>query len=328
MVPRKWSGLGHWLMAATLLSMACEVQAQVTNTIYQDNFSRTGMLNGSTPSLANASHAAWTGFPELFTDGFEISVTNATPTNGNYNNAFLPFTPQAGHIYTLSVGIKETRGNNHWLAFGFAQNALLNNYYAADNIGMGWLLQRADDSEVQLFLGPGMRGDATLSSSGSTNVFNRYSIVLDTTAANASSGWTITFYRNEIQVAQDVYSLNPAIRYVGIGADGATGYYRDFSLSDYIPTNFAAGGYRNVAFWSEPGVQVEVSSHSFRNGAMKAEGNACPLNRPFIPGQPDSRCWISSEYEHLPQWVWIHFPNPRRIDKVVLYAVNMATSPI
>ena len=93
-------------------------------------------------------------------------------------------------------------------------------------------------------------------------------------------------------------------------------------------TNVGAGDYRNVAFWNEPGVQVEVSSHSFRNGAMKNPGSVCPLNQPFVPGGPVSNCWISSECEHLPQWVWIHFPGPRRIDKVVLYAANMETSPV
>jgi hypothetical protein len=90
----------------------------------------------------------------------------------------------------------------------------------------------------------------------------------------------------------------------------------------------AANGYRNVAFWNEPGVQIAVSSHSFRNGGMIRDESACPLNRPFVTGAPDAHCWISSEYEHLPQWVWIHFSSPRRIDKVVLYAASMETSPV
>jgi hypothetical protein len=60
---------------------------------------------------------------------------------------------------------------------------------------------------------------------------------------------------------------------------------------------------------------------------MKAPGSVCPLNRPFASGETNSNCWISSEYEHLPQWVWIHFPSPRRIDKLVLYATSVATSP-
>jgi hypothetical protein len=93
-------------------------------------------------------------------------------------------------------------------------------------------------------------------------------------------------------------------------------------------TNASASGYRNVAFWNEPGVQVAVSSHSFRNGGMTGAESVCPLNRPVVPAAPASHCWISSEYEHLPQWVWIHFPGPRRIDKVVLRAASMETSPV
>lgn len=86
--------------------------------------------------------------------------------------------------------------------------------------------------------------------------------------------------------------------------------------------------YRNVAFWTEPGVQIAVSSQSFRIGAMKSLGSVCPLNRPFVPNESESKCWITSRYQHLPQWAWIHFGGQRRIDKVVLYAGNMATSPV
>ena len=92
-------------------------------------------------------------------------------------------------------------------------------------------------------------------------------------------------------------------------------------------TNTNADGW-NVASWVEPGVRIAVSSHSYRNnGAMTHDGDVCPLNRPFVPGEPASRCWFSSEYEHLPQWVWIHFPGPRKIDKVVLYAGTNDTVP-
>lgn len=93
-------------------------------------------------------------------------------------------------------------------------------------------------------------------------------------------------------------------------------------------TNSSASSYRNVAFWSEPGVQVAVSSHSFRNGSMAKDETANPLNRPFVSGETVSNFWVSSEYEHLPQWVWIHFPGPRKIDTVVLRAASIATSPV
>ena len=93
-------------------------------------------------------------------------------------------------------------------------------------------------------------------------------------------------------------------------------------------TNAAPGGYRNVAFWEEPGVRIAVSSHSFRNGGMIHDDSVCPLNRPYVSGESGSNSWISSQYEHLPQWVWLHFPAPRRIDKVVLRAASLETSPV
>jgi hypothetical protein len=93
-------------------------------------------------------------------------------------------------------------------------------------------------------------------------------------------------------------------------------------------TNTGVGAYRNVAFWSEPGVQVAVSSHSFRNGGMVHEENACPLNRPFVTPGSASNYWITSEYEHLPQWAWFHFSGPRRIDQVVIYAASRETCPV
>ena len=94
------------------------------------------------------------------------------------------------------------------------------------------------------------------------------------------------------------------------------------------PTNPGGGGYRNVAFWTEPGVQIAVSSHSYRSGGMTRDESACPLNRPFVASQSATNCWVSSEYEHVPQWVWIHFPSPRRIDKLVLYAASLPTCPV
>ncbi len=95
-----------------------------------------------------------------------------------------------------------------------------------------------------------------------------------------------------------------------------------------VTAHAQAADYRNVAFWTEPGVKIAVSSHSFRNGGMIGDESVCPLNRPYASGGSVSNFWISSEYEHLPQWAWIHFPEPRRIDKVVLYAASMETSPV
>lgn len=91
----------------------------------------------------------------------------------------------------------------------------------------------------------------------------------------------------------------------------------------------SAAGYRNVASWQEPGVQIVVSSHQFRRAKGGGYQDACPLNHGLPDPAAAGACdWISNPFQHLPQWVWIHFAGPRRIDKVVLYAADMASSPV
>lgn len=92
---------------------------------------------------------------------------------------------------------------------------------------------------------------------------------------------------------------------------------------------YGATAYRNVAFWREPGVRIVVSSHRFRGSRKTGQLGPCPLNHGLpVPGELASCDWISNRFQHLPQWVWVHFAGPRRIDKVVLYAASMATSPV
>ncbi len=92
---------------------------------------------------------------------------------------------------------------------------------------------------------------------------------------------------------------------------------------------YSATGYRNVASWREPGVRIVVSSHDFRGGRKAGQQSPCMLNHGLsVPGESASCNWISNRSQYLPQWVWIHFSGPRRIDKVVLYAASMATSPV
>jgi hypothetical protein len=100
---------------------------------------------------------------------------------------------------------------------------------------------------------------------------------------------------------------------------------------DFRPSVLVApdvSGYRDVAFWQEPGVQVEYSSFQFRS--KKAEEQIpCPVNRGTDAADALGSChWQSNEFQHLPQWVWVHFAGPRRIDKVVLHAASLETMPV
>lgn len=93
-------------------------------------------------------------------------------------------------------------------------------------------------------------------------------------------------------------------------------------------TSQSTSGYRDVAFWREPGVQVEYSSFLFRS-KKAAEQIACPVNHGKDAADALGPChWQSNQFQDLPQWAWVRFAGPRRIDKVVLHAVSMGTSPV
>jgi len=85
---------------------------------------------------------------------------------------------------------------------------------------------------------------------------------------------------------------------------------------------------RDVASWREPGTQVEYSSFIFRS--KKAEEQIpCPVNHGTDAADALGPChWESNQLQHLPQWVWMHFAGPRRIDTVVLHAANAVTVPV
>jgi hypothetical protein len=264
----------YWAIAVllTLLTMAGTAMGQVTNIIYQDNFARTGVLSGSAPDTVNVPGATWFACDNpgvnavLMTDGSEIACTNTpNPVNGIYLNGFLPFTPQVGHIYTLSCQMVALSGGSQWLAMGFATGAITNNYYAAVNCGAGFILLRGNGSGIQTFRTPGGSSTATINAAFGTTT-NVFTVVLNTatngtTAINADYGWVYTFYTNGVQV--DSYRVpyaNPPIQYVGIGADAATGYFQQFTLTDVLmfpgapviseqPNNRTAQVGQRATFW-------------------------------------------------------------------------------
>ena len=90
----------------------------------------------------------------------------------------------------------------------------------------------------------------------------------------------------------------------------------------------ATAGDRDLAFWREPGVQVEYSSFLFR-GKKAEEQVPCPVNHGPNASDPVGPChWQSNQFQHLPQWVWVHFEGTRRIDRVVLHAASMSSRPL
>lgn len=90
----------------------------------------------------------------------------------------------------------------------------------------------------------------------------------------------------------------------------------------------SANNYRDVASSREPGVKIAYSSFVFRS--RKADEQLpCPVNHGANASDALGPChWQSNPFQHLPQWVWVHLAGSRRIDKVVLRAAHMSTSPV
>lgn len=299
----KWHGLRHWITATILLSLvsiADVSRAQlVTNvTIYQDNFARVGALDGSTPDTVNAPGAKWIACnnpavnAQIQTDGSEIALTNVPGATNIFLNGYLPFTPQVGHIYTLSCKISALSGGTNWVAMGFAVQPLTNVPLSLLNCGAGLNLVSGNGTGVQPFRFPGGAGDVALRAAAFGTTTNVFTVVLDTTTGTgAARGWTYRFFTNSVQM--DAYSpgnQNPyMIQYVGIGANGAQGEIQQFTLTDVLmrqgtpaiveePPNRTAQVGQTATFWV--GVTNDYPSAAYQ--WMTNDGVGGPTNA--IPG--------------------------------------------
>ena len=108
-----------WLISCLIAGMVPVEDAAADHTIYQDGFSRTGLLNGSSPE---AGAASWVASGNWSADGSRAAVS--APSSA----AFLPFKPRAGNRYTLSVRMHCTAANPvyEWMALGFADGFNVN----------------------------------------------------------------------------------------------------------------------------------------------------------------------------------------------------------
>ncbi len=214
--------------------------AASASTIYFDNFSGStapGTLNGAAPTVTTGS-ATWTA-DSLWSEGGYINSGSSARLS-----AYLPFTPVAGHIYTLSAGLEVTKETNpsdtgtgdYWFALGFMTSAsttqpwdaggaspwVLNGLYASSGVN------GVVSTGPALFGGQGFGG---LITSGANN----YSIVLDTVA----STWTYNVYltnsaHTNLLIGSSSaapFSSNPVITDVGIQDGLGAGNVSNFSLT-------------------------------------------------------------------------------------------------
>ena len=217
-------------------------------TIISDPMNATAgtLLNGTTPaSRGGVGARAWAAGTKLVMNGATLTETAAS------DSAFIPFTPDAGNIYTLSCQMNILSGN--WIALGFSQNSHPENYsgfWTSDNILQAWMCQ-VGTGDYFLFTGPELTaGVGTPYIGPGFNSVHTNAIVLNTVGAN----WTFQYYVDGVAVGGPAaYSatpgVNPVINYVGIGNSdtnynpaGQSATFKNFKLKAALPRIIPALG--------------------------------------------------------------------------------------
>ncbi len=211
-----------FIAAAALLALPTSAGAVLT--VYSDDFGGSGgtNLNGQAPDvrpggetwLASTGGAAWKA------DG-----SNA---GGGNRNAWLPFAPSAGNVYTVSLDVNPNVGTDvsDWFSLGFASGSGTTNAFMGNGT-TAWMLQRVRRvgvADVQTFLGPGTAGGANHgTAAGTVNL----KVVLDTQAA-----WTAEWFFEGSSIRGPVtFSGTPTINRVGFGKyEDAQGTVDNFLL--------------------------------------------------------------------------------------------------
>ncbi|MEI7899810.1 MAG: fibronectin type III domain-containing protein [bacterium] len=171
-------------LAAALLLAGGAAQAGV---IYSDTFARIGSLNGSTPDTTSGlyggtSGATWQAVTAATTDGAD-ALTN---TSGDGGTAFLPFTPEAGYVYTLTMNFTFPASAG-WVGYGYCNaKGTYPNWGAGFGFGSPW---------------GGLSGNFTA--------------VLDTTQT-VGGKWPVTLYRPDGTPSALTGMTPGSVHYVGV----------------------------------------------------------------------------------------------------------------
>jgi len=231
-------GSQRGILHAIALALPVAILAALTafaagdTTIYSDTLLGSGSALHGTTVDSSATHAGGTaGATWTAAGSYNETATGTIGTSTTTQGAYLPFTPQAGHVYTLTATLEYLGAvPSNWAALGFQTQADVAHgaFHDASGAAYAWtLLRKSGGGQPQFFGGPDTASGgnfATASQSGLQTV----TITLDATGASWTSHATI----NGLDSATVTYGTNPTdIAYVGFGGVGTTSNTTHFSLS-------------------------------------------------------------------------------------------------
>ncbi|MEI6659279.1 MAG: FecR family protein [Planctomycetota bacterium] len=190
-----------------------------------------GALHGTTPS-GRGGAASWIA-PSA---GWQVDPVAGGLAVTAAGAAFLPFRPEPGFVYRLSVELHVQSGGSGWAAVGFAERPTVE----APTLDHAWMLQRHSTTLQShrsartpnaAFAGPGEQG--RLPSGDVLTGPQVRSVVLDTTGPQ----WRAFFLVGDTLIGDcRIDDRGRSIRYVGLSvfAD-TTATFRNFSLESFRP---------------------------------------------------------------------------------------------
>jgi len=234
---KRFTNLRDLLLAVTLPLFLCSL-GHAQTTIYSQTFNGGATsLNQTAPTTAvpfagGASSAIWRDTLQL------NQPTNVLDANGSWtgldgDSATLPFTPENGYVYTLTVSMTFSGYPGSWIGAGFVQNyayvpvatpaATDGRFTAGSQNGINWAIFTASTGNLQWFGGPATSNTiGTITAIVPAASYKQHTMVftLDTTGAQWKATCSmdgkaaVTSLTNSSGVY--TYATNPTITAVGL----------------------------------------------------------------------------------------------------------------
>ncbi len=213
------------VFVSLLSTVVSTVQARI---IYYDSFDGpSGVdLNGKAP-IITTNGAVWNAGSDINADG--IIAQSVGQYSGD--STYLPFTPESGYIYELSVTMDCTAGD--WMGVGFTQNKSPADRFLEQGV-YWWALTRGPGLSLttydQTFVGLRTNGAQDTSTRGEDDIL----ILLDTT----DQIWILQWYFGGDLARTEEVSDPEVIKYVSFSTSQSGGIISRFKLE--IPKSQAS----------------------------------------------------------------------------------------
>lgn len=230
-------------------ALCCASRSGAETIFYADSFDGKSdeVLDGTVPDVSLNENESW----QSSSSGEPWMADGTITLRRQSSNAFLPFTPERGKVYSLSVDVRpEGPLGAGFISLGFAATNILDEAFVSKDakvspwvyINNDWIInprsRLASESNgskkitrtYRTYLGPG--NFAAIPPKEAYGEWISAELILDT----RKEAWLVEWYINGECVRTQEYGKNPKIHYVGIGrfreASGAVDNFKLARVSD------------------------------------------------------------------------------------------------